>query len=230
MYTLSNKIGVYSSLLIVISFAAWIICFTLIAVTSPLFYWTNLQDYLEFVDSNSQVFQNIARFFMLIFGPAWVVFITAFYDHVAKEKKVLIRLSLLFGIAFSVLSSINYFAQLSAVRLNILHGDTSGLEHFVQANPNSMMTAMTMLGWTLFLGLSSLFMIPIFKKGNRVSRIIKIAFLLNGISALIAGVGYTLQINVLTFLFINLGVGGAVITAAIASIIWFRREGYTAQK
>lgn len=224
MNTLSNKIGLTSSLILLISFVVWIICFVAIAATSPLFYWTNLQDYLSFVESNSQAFQNIARFFMLIFGPAWVVFIVSFYDHTPEDKKMLIRLALLFGLAFAILSSINYFVQLSAVRLNILYDKTAGLEHFVQANPNSIMTAITMLGWTLFLGLSSLFILPIFNKGERLSRIIRIAFLVNGISALLAGIGYVFQIDAITFLFINLGVGGSVMTLSIASVLWYRKK------
>ena len=222
MNTLSNKTGYWSASLLLVSFIAWIVCFTGIAVTMPLFYWTNLQDYLAYEHSHSQVFQYIAKFFMLLFGPLYVLFINSFYDYAPENKKVLVRISLLFGLAFAILSSLHYFVQLSAVRFTIGHGPAEGLEYFVQANPNSVMTSTDMLGWTLFLGLSSLFIHTIFT-GDKLHKVIRYAFLLNGISCMIAGVGYLFQIDILTFVFINLGVGGAIITVAIASLKLFKR-------
>jgi hypothetical protein len=38
-----------------------------------------------------------------------------------------------------------------------------------------------------------------------------------------AGIGYVFQIDVMMFLFINLGVGGAIMTLAIASIRLFKQ-------
>lgn len=222
MNSISNRIGYWSAIALTSTFIVWIICFVGIAITSPLFIWTNLSDYLIFVNSNSQFFQNMAKFFMLLFGPVYVILINSFYEYASTEKKVLIRASLLFAIAFALLSSLHYFVQLSAVRLNIAHGQLTGLENFVQANPNSIMTATDMLGWTLFFGFSSFFIAPIFS-GKRLNLVIRYAFLANGFSCFLAGIGYVFQIDILTFLFINLGVGGAVSTLSIASIKFFRQ-------
>ena len=221
MKTLSYNIGFWSSILLTLSFVAWIVCFTGIALTSPLFYWTNLSDYIVYAQSYNQVFQNIAKAFMLILGPLYMLLINSYYDY-AEDKKVLVRISLLFATAFALLSSTHYFVQLSAVRLNILSGQINGLEHFVQANPYSVMTSIDMLGWTLFLGLSSFFIFPIFT-GNRLNMVIRYAFIINGISCMLAGIGYLFKIDVLTFLFINLGVGGAIMTVSIASASLFKR-------
>lgn len=102
MNTLSFKIGFYTSILLTVSFAAWIICFAGIASTTPLFRWTDLSGYLTFVKGYSQVFQNVARFFMLVFGPLYVILINCFYDHAQGNRKVLARASLLFGLGFAV--------------------------------------------------------------------------------------------------------------------------------
>jgi hypothetical protein len=222
MKTLSYKIGFWASILLTVSFVVWIVCFIGIALTSPLFYWTNLTDYLNFVQKHSQVFQNTAKLFMLFLGPLYVLFINSFYDYAPDNKKALVRISLLFGTAFAILSSLHYFVQLSAVRLNTIHGQINGLEHFVQANPYSIMTSIDMLGWTLFLGLSSLFIFPIFT-GDTLNKILRYAFIINGLSCMLAGIGYIFQIDVLTFLFINLGVGGAIMTIGIVSIKLFKR-------
>lgn len=222
MNTLSYKIGFWSAILLLSVFIGWTICFVGIVSTTPLFCWTNLSDYLAFEKAHSQIFQYIAKFLMFIFGPLYVLLINSFYDYASDNRKTLIRISLLFAMAFAILSSLHYFVQLSSVRLNIAQGNTDGLEHFVQANPNSIMTSIDMLGWTLFLGLSSFFVSPVFT-GNKLNKTMRYAFIFNGLSCFLAGIGYVFQINVLTFLFINLGVGGALIIVSITSIKLFKQ-------
>jgi hypothetical protein len=219
MNTISKKTGYWSALLIMFSFLVFTICFTGIAVSSPMFRWTGLIDYLSFVKSHSQTLQNTARASMLLFGPLFVILISSFYDYAPESRKPAVRISLAFALAFAVLSSLHYFVQLSAVRMNILNGQTLGLENYVQANPYSVMTAADMAGWTLFFGLSSLFMFPVFGK----EKVIKYAFLANGISCLLGGVGYLFRIDILTFLFINLGVGASVLTLSAVSMRLFRK-------
>lgn len=223
MHTIPYKTGLWASVLLALSFVAWIVCFTGIALTSPLFIWTNLTDYLLYEQSYSQVFQLTAKFFMLVFAPLYVLMIYGYYHFAAADKRDLVRISLLFALAFAILSSINYFVQLTVVRLNVEAGSVEGLEHFVQANPLSVMTAIAMLGWTLFLGLSSFFIYPVFK-GQGVIRVLRYTFLFNGISCMLAGIGYALKIDMLTFFFANIGTGGAILVASICSLILFRRE------
>ena len=222
MNTLYYKIGLWSSIILTISFVAWIVCFVGIAATSPLFIWTNLSDYLDFENANSQVFQNIAKIFMLIFGPVYFLFIMSIYGIAEEGKRDLVRISSLFALAFCILSSINYFVQLTAVRLNILNGTTAGLESFVQANPISIISAINMLAWTLFLGLSALFIFPIFR-GSRLQNTIRKAFVALAFSCFTACLAYVFQIDLLTFISVNLGLGGAVLVISIASIKLWRQ-------
>lgn len=220
MKTLSYKVGYFTSLVSALIFFSWMICFIGIALTSPIFFWTGMADYLNYTEQNSQILQIVAKALMLVFGPLFVVLINSYYEFVPNEKKFLIRLSLLFALGFAILSSMHYFVQLSSVRLNLLEGNINGMELFVQANPNSIMTSIDMLGWTLFLGMSSFAIFSVF--GND-QRIIRFAFLANGISCMLAGVGYVFQIDLLTFLFANLGVGGALLVVMIYSARLFRR-------
>lgn len=222
MKTLSYKIGYYTSVLLAFIFISWIVCFVGIALTSPMFFWTGMADYLKYTEQYSQIFQIVAKALMLVFGPLFVVLINSYYEFVPIEKKFLIRLSLLFALGFAILSSIHYFVQLSSVRLNMLEGNINGMDLFVQANPNSIMTSIDMLGWTLFLGMTSFAIFPIFGKGKNL-RIIRAAFIANGISCMLAGVGYVFQIDLLTFLFANIGVGGALLIVMISSVRLFRR-------
>lgn len=223
MGRLSYKIGMWASIFLAVTFIVWIICFTGIALTGPMFIWTNLTDYLAYEQTYNQLFQITAKFFMLLFGPLYVLMIYGYYHICKEEKKDLVRISLLFAIAFAILSSINYFIQLTVVRLNIETGQVQGLEHFIQANPFSVMTAITMLGWSMFLGLSSFFIFPVFK-GNRINSVLRYSFLFNGISCFLAGIGFALKIDIMTFFFANIGTGGAILSASVCSYIIFRRE------
>lgn len=219
---MAARLGFWSAVAIAVAFVLYTVAFVGILLTSPLFMWTNLEDYIFYTQHYGQSLQHLARFLMLLFGPLFVVLLNCIHDTTLPDRRVLSRIALSFGIAFAVLSSINYFVQLSTVRLSLASGQTAGLEHIVQANPYSTITAINMLGWTLFLGLASLFVAPVFG-GDWLARIIRGAFLLNGVFCLVGGVGYVLEITALVFLTINLGLGVAVLVAAVGLAVWFRR-------
>jgi hypothetical protein len=126
-----------------------------IPLTSPLYVWDDMASYLNYVTNNEQTFQNPARFAMLLFGPLFVVLLRSIHDLAPHEKRPLTRIALCFGLAVAALTGINYFVQLTAFRLSILRGETEGLEQIVQANPFSAISAINVLGWTLFFSLSS---------------------------------------------------------------------------
>jgi hypothetical protein len=222
MKNLSYKIGYYTAVSLSVLFVSWMVCFIGIAVTSPLFFWSGLADYLNYAEQNSQFLQHVAKALMLVFGPLFVVLINSFYEFAPKEKRFLVRLSLLFALGFALLSSLHYFVQLSAVRLNMVEGTTQGLDWFVQANPHSIMTSIDMLGWTLFLGATSFCLFPVFGKGKGEA-VIRFAFLATGIFSMLAGIGYLFQIDILTFLCANLGVGGALLATMLSAARLFKR-------
>lgn len=92
---------------------------------------------------------NIARCCPFQHAPVWTVICRAakFYLRLySPGKKLLARIGIDFGLAFAVLTGINYFVQLSAVRLSLLKGELQGLEQIVQANPISGISAINMLG------------------------------------------------------------------------------------
>lgn len=223
MSELSLKLGFWSAFLSAATFVVFSICFVAILITSPLFVWSGLADYVAYVNENSQFFQHLARLAMLLFGPLFVVLLNCIHEVTPDERKILSRVSLCFGLAFAALTGINYFVQLSVVRQNIAAGYLDGLVQVVQANPASAVSAVNMLGWSFFLGLSSLFVAPVFS-GSRLALVIKIAFLANGIFCLLGGIGYVFEWLVLLFLSINVGMGGAVMTATVALTIFFARN------
>ena len=61
--------------------------------------------------------------------------------------------------------------------------------------------------------------------GNKLERVIRIALICNGIICLLGGVGYVFDIVTLVFMTLNLGMGGAMLTATVGLFLFFRRRG-----
>jgi hypothetical protein len=219
---LALKLGYWSAILIVVTFTVFTVAFIAIPLTGPLFIWSSLAHYLAYVRSGHTFFQDMARWMMLLFGPLVVILFASIYELSTGERRILARIGLSFAIIFAALSAINYFVQLSAVRLAIQKDAIAGLEQIVQANPISAIAAVNVLGWSLFLGLASLFMAPVFA-GRGLQRFISICFWINGSMCLLGGAGYVLDNAALVFVTLNFGMGGAVFGIAVGLAILFRR-------
>lgn len=219
---LARKLGFWSAVTAFLTFVIYTVCFVAILSTSPIFTWTGLDDYLAYFEAYGGIFQPLAQFAMLVFGLSLVVLLQAIHERISASRRILVRIGSAFASLFSVTIGIHYFAQISAVRLSLLAGQTEGLQHFVQGNPHSMLSAINMLGWTVFLGLASLAVAFVFGE-SPLERVVRVALLLNALFCFGGGVGYVWAIDWLIFVTITLGMGGAVMVATGALALWFRR-------
>ena len=224
MNRLSAKTGYVASLLGALTFVIYTFSFIAILMVNPLFTWTNLKEFVTYTNENNQFFKHLAEFSMVLFGILYVIMLSCIQDFANEEKKILARIGTYFGLAFAMMIGINYFVQLSAVRLNIIKEQTAGLEQFIQSNPTSGIAAINMLGWSLFLGISSLFIAPIFS-GGKPEKLIKYAFAINGVVCLLGGLGYVFDIFWLVFITMNLGIGFTILVMTIALAVLFKRLG-----
>lgn len=229
MNRISIQIGFWSSLLAAIACFLFTACFMAIVIVNPLFIWTNLSDYLTYTQLHSQAFAYAAQTAMLCFGSLYLLLLHSIYEYAPHEKKILIRIALSFGVIFAALTGIHYFVQITTVRWQISQGQLAGIEQFLQAKPDSVIAAVNMLGWTLFFGLSSLFVAPVFA-GSKLACAIRRLFLANGIFCLLGGVAYVFKIVLLVFVTINLGMGGAITTLTILLCFFFRRENRSGEQ
>jgi len=206
--------GYWSAVIAALAFVAYTICFIAILLVNPVFIWTDFETYIKAAQTTNQTFKHIAMLFMILYGACFVIHLCSIEEIAESSKKYFARIAELFGIGFFALIGINYFIQISAVRMQINSGQTNGLEQFIQANPISGIAAVNMLGWTVFFGLSCIFAALVF--GNTsTEKIIKYAFLAIGIMMFTSAVGYLFDIAVLIFLCMNIGMGAAVLTAEI---------------
>ena len=218
----SLTLGFWSALLCLGTFLIFTVCFIVAFTMPPIFHWTTMQDYLAYSNPASQPFKSMAQLMMLFFAPLYVVLLSSIYDLAGSEKKPLARAALLMGVIFAGLISMHYFIQLTTVRLGIANGQVAGLEQFVQANPASAISAINLLGWSLFFGLSALLVAPVFA-GGKLEQFIRIVFLINGVCCLLGGVGFVFDSALLVLLTIDFGMGGAVIAVTLALCVLFRR-------
>jgi hypothetical protein len=220
----SIYLGFWAALCGALVLIVFTVCLIAVLAVNPIFMWTNIADYAAYARAHRSLWPSVARLSVLLFGPLFVLILNSIHDYARDEHKPLSRLGLCFGLAFAVLTGTHYFVQLSAVRIAELSGRFEGLEQIVQANPYSAISAINMLGWTLFLGLASLCVAPVFS-GSRLERVIRVALFLNGIFCILGGFGYVFEQVAVVFLAINLGMGGAITIGTIALCLLFKRLG-----
>lgn len=214
MNRIALKAGYWASVIGIITFVFYTVCLVGILLVNPLFTWTNFENYILSVQTTNQIFKHIAMVLMIIYGISFVIQVCSIEEIAVGMKKYYAKLAQLFGIGFLTLISINYFIQISAVRMQIHIGQINGLEQFIQANPISGIAAINMLGWTIFFGLSCIFA-GLALGRTKIEQVIKYAFFLNGVMMFLGLIGYLLDKSVVVFLTINLGMGAAMLTATI---------------
>jgi hypothetical protein len=127
----------------------------------------------------------------LLAAPLVIVLFLSIYFLAPASKKYQCLLAVIFTSIFVVLVCANYYVQLTAVRENILSGDTSSVNMFIHQNTNSAMFAFDVLGY-LFLGIASFLVAPVFNS-NKLEKWIKALFNLYGIISIIGVIGHIVE-------------------------------------
>lgn len=223
MIKLSARLGFWAALGGALTFLIFTVCFVAIGVVNPLFLWSDLNAYVAYVQQNNQILKYLAQAAMLLFGPLYILMVNSIYDYATPTTKPLARAALAFAVVFAALTGLHYFVQITAVRWSVERDQLDGIVQFLQSKPDSALAAVNMLGWTLFFGLSSLLVAPVFASG-RLERALRILFVANGVLCLLAGIAFVFDWVVLVFLTINLGMGGAVTAITILLSVFFRHR------
>jgi hypothetical protein len=221
MNKISARLGFWSSLLIAIFFGIYTLVYIAILVSFHIPKWTNIQDFAAAINEPWFILFTICQFMAFVTGPLFVLLMSSIHDYAEPAKKALSRSALCFAIIFALLNCLHYFVQFSAVRINIAQNTLQGLEPFIQLNPGSIIASINLLGWTVFLALASFFIAPVFSRGG-LEKVIKYAFIANGIFCVLGAFGYIFNILILNFVFFN-GMGAAIIVISISLAVFFSR-------
>lgn len=178
-----------------------------LVISSPLPQWVNLNDFLAKADPNALIGYTISQISSFILAPLCVVLFSCLHEYAPESKKVLTRIGFGAILGTTILGNQMYFIHFSMTGLHINQGDLNGLDHLLEWNTGSALSASGALGWTFFAGLAFLVVAPIFSAG-KLERGIKITFLTYGVFALFGMAGFLLG---------NINISGLSILVAILS-------------
>lgn len=223
MSQLSIKLGYWSSVLFTIVFVAYGVGVVSMIFFFPLPPWTTLADFIATAQPASLVVYAIIQMAAFLSMPLAVILFCSFHDYAPDDKKILTRVALCALIASMVLGDQMYFVHFSAARQSISEGILTGLEQFVEWNPDSVIMASGTLGWTFFYGLAFLFVAPVFS-GRGLERGLKYASLVCGSCGILGWMGTLLGSTVLGLVYMMGGTLSVITTAVLASILFKRLE------
>ena len=187
MTKLSTQIGQWTAWSETVVGYTYLAGYIALLANFPISPWVSIQAFANEIGSSYYV--ALTGLQVLAFFQALLVLVLAIsiYEYASPEKKILARLGIVFALAFAILSSMHYYIQWVGVRQSILRDDLTGLGLFVQFNFDSPISAINMLGWMFFYGLTTLALAPIFERG-RIENWIRWAFIINGIGCVLSAV------------------------------------------
>jgi hypothetical protein len=162
----------------------------------------------------------------LLLAPVTVALFTAVHYYASQVQKIASHLGLVFAVIYAVLSSSNYFVQLTVVRMHLQTGETAGLAPFVMANPGSVVMAIDTLGYA-FLFLACLFTARVFS-ANRLTGAVRWLLTWTGFVGLAGVLGYVVGSQMVYF--VGLMISGFLFLPATALLaVLFLPAGHAPQ-
>lgn len=167
------------------------------------------------VTSSASIYliSNISGF---ILTSIFLIVILCIYSIAPEDKKILGHIGLSFAIIYATMISVNYFIQLTFVQFGAFNADVFSIK-----NPQSMMMTIEVLGY-FFMGLSTLFIAPIFQSG-KLEKAIRLLFVFNGVLGIGGAIGFALNLDW------RILIGGLLVWTIVMPITtallayWFKR-------
>jgi hypothetical protein len=115
----------------------------------------------------------------LLLGSAFLVLLVSIHQLSSDDRRIWSLAALAFGVAYTVLISMNYFVQLTLVAPRIARGDTKGIEMFLFVPFDSFLYAVDILGYS-FMSVATLFAAMVFTSTG-LERVTRFFLLANGL-------------------------------------------------
>ncbi len=154
--------------------------------------WLGIQDYAQHYadDYWSMVTGIVVQIDVFLTGIVILVIFLALHEVADPEWRILTRIGYSFAIVLTVASCTMYYIQVASVHQSIMNGgDLVGLGQFVEPNFSSPGMAVLQLSWTIFYGLTTLVVAPVFRK-NGIEKWIRWCFVINGVIGIVVGTSY----------------------------------------
>jgi hypothetical protein len=174
----------------------YLIGYIALLVKYPVTPWSGIGTFANSMMTSYGTALTILQILAFLQALSIGLIVIVLHECVLCELKIYTRIALVSVSAFVILSSINYYVQWVAVRQGILKGNTEGLGLFAQFNFDSPMSAINMLGWTLFYGIAAFTLAPAFRSG-RMEKWIRAGLIACGINGIAAAIGLAAGVQIM---------------------------------
>lgn len=169
------RLGFWSAIAVAIFTVGFIV--TLPLTFLPNFTeWTGIENYAQ----TFKPLQMLTVFPSILLASAYMIFTVSIHYYSENDKKIWSHLSIVFGLMYATISSLNYLIQIITVIPSMVSSRPNGLEAFVAGNSNSIFFAL--MASYFFMCISALFISFTFNKKEKGQKAIRIMFIGAGLS------------------------------------------------
>jgi hypothetical protein len=198
------RIGYIGSLVATIVGYAYLLGYILLLALYPVQPWNGIESFARSLPTPYGTALTILQILAFFQTLSITITVIAIAQSAAPHRRVFGKMSEVAVTSFMALSCLHYFIQWAAVRPSILKGNLDGLSQFVQFNFDSPLSAINMLGWTLFYGLAALSISALFHGKGRFAWV-RWGFVACGINGIVSAIGLAAGKQI-TYLFWTIGV------------------------
>jgi hypothetical protein len=193
---ITGNIGFWAALCATCVGYLYLVGYIVLLANYELIPWTDVQHYAETLVTPYGTILTVLQVLAFLQALAIGTIVIILHESVDPSRKVLTTVALAASTIFVALSSVHYFVQWASVRQSILKGNLEGLGNFVQFNFDSPLSAINMLGWTLFYGIACIALAPVFGAPGK-EQWIKWGFIASGINGIATAVGLALGVQLM---------------------------------
>ncbi len=225
----ANHFGFYTALLFALScVVAGISFFGVVIIAAESGYqWDGMEGFATFYQDGNQFIISFAwstAFFNALLYPVLLTFI---HYSIPQDKRIYTQIGLIFSSAGMIIACGYEYLQLTLVRQGILSDSLAGLDMFAIFNPQSVVSALSFLGWMLFMGIA-LFSIAFVFSNDKLQKWIRALLIVIAILGIIAGMGNIFAVTMFALIYF-LATTLLLPIAAILISIYFKRKSLASQ-
>jgi hypothetical protein len=218
----ARKLGFSVSLIALLAFIFYTVCFAAILAVNEPFMWESIFQLAKY-EADSVIWLKYAGMgCMIVYACAFVTGVLCIQDGLERQKKIFGSIAAAFSAAFCACTCISYYVQLTSTRLQLQSGISDGLVQFTQSYNISGINGINMLGWTLFYGIASLALAFVFD-ATRLGKVTKVACIGNFAIMFAGMIGYILNNFNILLITMNLGLGAAGFIIIICFMLYFKK-------
>lgn len=192
----TRRLGFWAALSATVVGYVYLVGYIVLLATYRVVPWTDIQGFAAALVTPYGTALTVLQVLAFLQALAIGTTVITLHETAEPSRRVFTRIAVAAATIFVALSSLHYYVQWASVRQSILKGNLEGLAQFVQFNFDSPLSAVNMLGWTLFYGLAALALAPVFRSPGRESWI-KWGFVVCGANGIATAVGLALGIKLM---------------------------------